>query len=95
VDEPKRRGESAHETYNRILVRLRPRSPRRNDLELERRHRIRRHPQPAIPPANGDEVLRLTEWHRVAFSSLEAFETHRRAHQFLDGIIALPEPLER
>ena len=53
--------------------------------------RQRRLDRSALP--HGDEILGLTERHRVALSPLEAIETYRRAHQFLDGIVGLAEPL--
>src|SRR4051794_18520342 len=95
ADEPKRRGESAHETHDRVPVLLRPSPARGNDLELECRHCLRRHTQSPVALPHSDEILGLTERHRVALSPLEAIETYRRAHQFLDGIVGLAEPLER
>jgi hypothetical protein len=38
-------------------------------------------------PAPSLRVFWLSEWHRVTFSPLEAFEANRRAYQFFDGII--------
>src|SRR4051794_29942412 len=95
ADEAKPRGESAHETHDRVPVLLRPSPPRGNDLELECRHCLRRHTQSPVALPHSDEILRLTERHRVALSPLEAIETYRRAYQFLDGIVGLAEPLER